>query len=188
MLEETLDDARRRMASSVAVFREDLEGFRTNQASPALVSKLSAKLNMGGSIEVLPLNQVALISVESARSLKLEPFYQDAVQPVIRAIQESDLGLNPQLNGNTVRLALPELNQERRQDILRMVRRRGEEAKVAIRNVRRDAQGMIREIQKEGEASEDECKRASKQLQSITDESIDAVSDLINAKEMQIME
>ncbi len=188
MLEETLEDAQERMDSSLRVFGDDLEGFRTNQASPALVSKLPAKLNMGGAGDVLPVNQLALISVEGVRSLRIEPFYPEAVQPVVKAIQESDLGINPQVDGHTVRLTLPELNQERRQEILRMVRRRAEDARVAIRNVRRDAQSMIRDIQREGEASEDDCKRASKTLQDLTDSSVEQVANMVDAKEIQIME
>ena len=184
MLEETLEDAKNRMESSVSVFQEDLEGFRTNQASPALVAKLSAKVDP----DVLPVNQLALISVEGQRSLKISPFYPQALNPIVRAIQESDLGINPQVDGTIVRLILPELTEERRRDILRMIGRRAEDARVAIRNVRRDAQSMIREIQKEGEAPEDDCKRASKTLQDITDQATESVANLVNAKETQIME
>lgn len=186
MLDETLEDAKQRMASSVSVFAEDLDGFRTNQASTALVDRLPAEIDMGGSVETLPINQLALVTVDDVRSIKIDPFFPEASKAVIKAIQQSDLGLNPQVNGNTIRLSLPELNQERRTQLIRLVNKRAEEARVAIRNVRRDAQSMIRELQKEGEESEDDCKRASKSLQEITDDAIDRVATLTGEKETQI--
>ena len=188
MLDETLEDAEARMASSVSVFTEDLEGFRTSQASSALVDRIQAQVDMGGSIETMPVNQVALVVVEGARSIKIDPFFPQAKQAVVKAIQQSDLGINPQVDGNTIRLILPELNQERRKELTRLVNRRAEDARVAIRNVRRDAQSMIRDLQKEGEESEDDCQRASKSLQQITDEAIERVANLVTEKEAQIMQ
>lgn len=187
MLEETLDDAESRMNSSVSVFEEDLDGFRTNQASTSLVAKMQVSVDMGGGTDTLLMNQLALIAVESARTIKIEAFYPDAASAIVRAIQTSDLGLNPRVDGQTIRLILPELTQERRQELVRMARRRAEEARVSIRNVRRDAQSMIREIQSEGEASEDECIRASKSLQDLTDNAVAQVGELLETKEGQIL-
>lgn len=188
MLDETLEDAQHRMSSSVSVFAEDLEGFRTNQASTALVDRLPAEIDMGGTTETLPVNNVALVSVDGARSIKIDPFFPEASKAVLKAIQQSDLGINPQVNGNTIRLTLPELNQERRQQLMRMVNKRAEDARIAIRNVRRDAQSMIRDLQREGEESEDDCKRASKSLQELTDNAIERVATLTGEKETQIMQ
>ena len=188
MLEETLDDAENRMNSSVSVFADDLEGYRTNQASTSLVAKMQVSVDMGGTIDTLMMNQLAMLGVESARTIKIEAFYPDAANAIVRAIQQSDLGLNPRVDGQTIRLILPELTQERRRELVRMVRRRAEDARVSIRNVRRDAQSMIREIQSEGEASEDNCKRASKTLQDLTDEAVSKVGDLVTNKETQILE
>ena len=188
MLEETLEDAQSRMNSSVSVFDDDLDGFRTNQASTSLVSKMQVTVDMGGSSDTLLMNQLALIAVEGSRTIKIEAFYPDAAAAIVRAIQTSDLGLNPRVDGQTIRLNLPDLTQERRQELVRMARRRAEDARVSIRNVRRDAQSMIREIQNEGEASEDDCKRASKSLQDITDEAVSRVGELLSAKEEQIIE
>lgn len=188
MLDETLEDAKQRMSSSVSVFAEDLEGYRTSQASTALVDRLPAEVDMGGSTETLPINNIALVSVEDTRSIKIDPFFPEASKAVIRAIQQSDLGINPQINGSTIRLTLPDLNQERRRELIRMVNRRAEDARVAIRNVRRDAQSMIRDLQREGEESEDDCKRASKSLQEMTDDAVERVATLTGEKEAQIMQ
>lgn len=188
MLDETLEDAKQRMNSSVSVFTEDLDGFRTNQASTALVDRLPAQIDMGGTVETMTINSLALVTVEDARSIKLVPFFPEASQAVVKAIQQSELGINPQVDGDTIRLRLPELNQERRQELVRLINRRAEEARVAIRNVRRDAQSMIRDLQKEGEASEDDCKRASKTLQELTDNATTEVANLVAEKESQVMQ
>ncbi len=188
MLEETLEDAESRMNSSVSVFSDDLDGYRTNQASTSLVAKMQISVDMGGATDTLMMNQLAMIAVESARTIKIEAFYPDAAAAIVRAIQQSDLGLNPRVDGQTIRLLLPDLTQERRRDLVRLVRRRAEDARVSIRNVRRDAQSMIREIQTEGEASEDDCKRASKSLQDLTDGAVRKVGGLVSNKETQILE
>ena len=188
MLDETLEDAKQRMKSSVSVFTEDLDGFRTNQASTALVDRLPAQVDMGGTVETMTINSLALVTVEDARSIKLVPFFPEASQAVVKAIQQSELGINPQVDGETIRLRLPELNQERRQELVRLINRRAEEARVAIRNVRRDAQSMIRDLQKEGEASEDDCKRASKSLQELTDNATNDVANLVAEKETQLLQ
>ncbi len=187
MLEETLEDAKSRMTSSVSVLEDDLDGYRTNQASTSLVAKMQVTVDMGGVSDVLMMNQLALISVESVRTLKIDAYYPDAANAIVRAIQASDLGLNPRVDGQTIRLILPELTRERRQELIRMVRRRAEEARVAIRNVRRDARSMIREIQSEGEAPEDDCKRASRDLQGLTDDAVGQVGDLLANKEAEIL-
>ena len=188
MLEETLEDAEDRMGSSVSVFSDDLDGYRTNQASTSLVSKMQVSVDMGGATDTLLMNQLSMIAVESARTIKIEAFYPEAAAAIVRAIQQSDLGLNPRVDGQTIRLILPELTQERRRELVRLVRRRAEDARVAIRNVRRDAQSMIRDIQNEGEASEDDCKRASKTLQELTDDAVAKVGELLTTKEAQILE
>ena len=146
MLEETLEDAESRMNSSVGAFSDDWEGYRTNQASTSLVEKMQVVVDMGGASDSLQMNQLAMLGIESSNTIKIEAFYPEAATAIVRAVQQSDLGLNPRVDGQTIRLILPELTQERRRELVRMVRRRAEDARVAIRNVRRDAQSMIREI------------------------------------------
>ncbi len=182
MLEETLDDAKERMNSSVSVFQDSLNGLRTAQASPALVDRMQVETDAG----TMMMNQVGQIGIEDQRTLVIRAYYDAVVQPITRAIQMSDIGVNPNVDGLTVRIVMPDLTQERRQELVRIARRRAEEARVAIRNVRRDAQSMIRELQNDGEESEDDCKRASRTLQEITDEAVAAVAERLNTKEEQI--
>ena len=184
MLEDTLKDAKKRMDNTVQAYERDLSGVRTNRASPGLVSNV--KVDYHGT--ELPLDQMAQISVGDSRMLVIQPWDKTAINTVAKAIQSSDLGLAPNIDGDIIRLNLPPLTEERRRDIMKMVRSRAEEAKIAVRNIRRDAIETIREIEKEGECSQDDSKRAQTRVQSLTDEATSSVDKSTSAKEAEVMQ
>jgi len=165
MLEETLSEAKNKMSDTVEVLKREMAGVRTGRASTGLVENL--KIDYFGS--EMPLNQLAQISVGDARLLVIQPWDKNAVDPIAKAIQNSDMSISPNIDGAIIRLNLPPLTEERRRDLVRTVKARGEESKVSIRSSRRDAQDTIRMIEKEGEASQDDCQRALKDLQKLTD-------------------
>ncbi len=184
MLQETLDEAKQRMSGSVEALKRDMTGVRTGRASTGLVDNL--KIDYFGS--EMPLNQLAQISVGDARLLVIQPWDKAAIDPIAKAIQNSDLSISPNIDGAIIRLNLPPLTEERRRDLVKMVKARGEDAKVSIRSARRDAQDMIRTIEKEGEASQDDCQRAQKDLQKLTDSAAGEVDSETAVKEEEVMQ
>ncbi len=184
MLQETLDEAKQRMSGSVEAFKRDMAGVRTGRASTGLVDNL--KIDYFGS--EMPLNQLAQISIGDARLLVIQPWDKNAIDPIAKAIQNSDLSIAPNIDGAIIRLNLPALTEERRKDLVKMVKARGEEAKVSIRSARRDAQDTIRMIEKEGEASQDDCQRAQKDLQKLTDDASGRVESETTTKEEEVMQ
>ena len=183
MLQETLDEAKQRMSGSVDALKREMAGVRTGRASTGLVDNL--KIDYFGS--EMPLNQLAQISVGDARLLVIQPWDKNAIDPIAKAIQNSDLSISPNIDGAIIRLNLPALTEERRRNLVKMVKTRGEEAKVSIRNTRRDAQDTIRMIEKEGEAPQDDCQRALKDLQKLTDEASSRVDSETTVKEEDVM-
>ncbi len=184
MLDETLTDAKKRMSETVDALKREMSGVRTGRAATGLVDNL--KVDYFGS--EMPLNQLAQITVGDARLLVIQPWDKNAVDPIARAIQNSDLSISPNIDGAIIRLNLPPLTEDRRRDLVRTVKARGEESKVSIRNARRDAQDTIRMIEKEGEASQDDCQRAQKQLQKLTDDAVTAIDVEAAAKEEEVMQ
>ena len=184
MLQETLDEAKQRMSGSIEALKRDMAGVRTGRASTGLVDNL--KIDYFGS--EMPLNQLAQISVGDARLLVIQPWDKNAVEPIAKAIQNSDLSIAPNIDGAIIRLNLPPLTEERRKNLVKMVKTRGEEAKVSIRSARRDAQDTIRMIDKEGEAPQDDCQRAQKDLQKLTDEASGVVDTETITKETEVMQ
>ncbi|MDA1279509.1 MAG: ribosome recycling factor [Chloroflexi bacterium] len=184
MLDETLTDAKQRMTSSVDALRRDMIGVRTGRASTGIVENI--KVDYFGT--EMPLDQLAQISVGDARMLVIQPWDKNAVQPISKAIQNSDLSIAPNIDGAIIRLDLPPLTEQRRRDIVKMIKTRGEEAKISVRNVRRDAQDMIRTIEKEGDAPRDDCQRAHKELQKLTDDSTVAIDAETSKKEEEVMQ
>lgn len=182
--DETLADARKRMDGAVQAFARDMNSVRTNRASTGLVENV--RVDYHGT--EMPLDQLAQISVGDARMVMIQPWDKTAVDAVARAIQNSDLGMAPNIDGDVIRLNIPSLTEERRKDIVRMVRKRTEEARIAIRNVRRDAQDGIRTLEKNGEISQDEAKRAQTQLQKLTDEAVGRVDSAGTSKEAEVMQ
>ncbi|HCV28688.1 MAG TPA: ribosome recycling factor [Dehalococcoidia bacterium] len=184
MTTEILEDARRRMQGAVDALDRDLAGYRTNRASPALVENIVVDYQ---GME-MPLNQLAQITVGDARMLVIQPWDPNGVQDVVRALQSAELGMNPQIDGNLIRLILPVLTEERRKDLVRQMGRRVEEAKVAARNVRRSAQDSLKTLEKDGEESQDVVRRALNTLQDHTDAAVSDMELSSKKKEEEVME
>ena len=184
MLQETLGESKQRMSDSVEAFKRDMAGVRTGRASTGLVDNL--RVDYFGN--EMPLNQLAQISVGDARLLVIQPWDKNAVDPIAKAIQNSDLSISPNIDGAIIRLNLPALTEERRRDLVKVVKARAEDAKVSIRSARRDAQDTIRMIEKEGEAAQDDCQRALKDLQKLTDDASSRVDSEMTEKEEEVMQ
>lgn len=184
MTQESLEDGRRRMDGAVNAFESDMSGVRTGRASTGLVDNV--RVDYHGT--EMPLNQIAQINVGDARLLVIQPWDRTSVRSVVRAIQMADIGLQPSVDGDLIRIVVPPLTEERRRDIVKMVNRRAEEAKVAIRNVRRDVQSRIRKMDRDGEVSQDLARRAQDDLQKLTDEAIELVDMASSDKEKEVMQ
>ncbi|MCW5579858.1 MAG: ribosome recycling factor [Luteimonas sp.] len=183
MLNEIKKDAQTRMAKSVEALRHTLVKVRTGRATTALVDHL--KVNYYGSD--MPLSQVASVAVADARSLTITPWEKQMVGAVEKAILASDLGLTPNTAGTVIRLNLPALTEERRRELSKVVHGEGEDAKVAIRNIRRDAIQQVKELLKEKAISEDDERRTETEVQKITDQAIKDVDDVVKSKEQELM-
>ncbi|MGV8941703.1 MAG: ribosome recycling factor [Lysobacter sp.] len=183
MLNEIKKDAQTRMNKSIESLRHAMTKVRTGRASTSLVDHL--KVNYYGS--EMPLGQVASIAVNDARSLTITPWEKPMVAAVEKAIINSDLGLTPNTAGTVIRINLPALTEERRRDLSKMVNGEGEDTKVAIRNIRRDANQQVKELLKEKEASEDDVRRVEDEIQKLTDAAIKEVDDVVKSKEQELM-
>ncbi len=183
-IEDFLADAKRRMDKSIEATHHEFNSIRTGRASPALLDRIT--IDYYGT--PTPLKSLASISAPEARLLVVQPFDPGAIKSIERAIQESDLGLTPSNDGKVVRLPIPALTEERRKDLVKVVRRVAEDGKVAIRNVRRDVMQHLKELVVNGEVGDDEERRAEGQVQKITDEHTKSIDDLLKVKEAEIME
>ena len=179
-----LDDARERMHKSVESTRHEFGSVRTGRASPALLDRIAVDY-YGTST---PLKQLATISAPEARLLSIQPYDKTSIQGIERAILESDIGLTPSNDGNLIRLAIPELTEERRKQLVRVVRQIAEEGRVAIRNIRRDVMHDLRELKEAGEAGSDDEHRAEQELQKVTDARVKELDELLKHKEEEILE
>jgi len=184
MLKDVINDAEERMEKTVEALQIELRTLRTGRASPALVERLQVDYYGAPT----PLNQLAGISVPEPRMLMIRPWDRSSMGLIERAILKSDLGLTPNNDGQVIRLVIPQLTEERRKDLSRMVARRVEEARVACRNIRRDAIELLRDLEKEKLISEDELYEGRDQIQKVTDEFIKQVDEIGKAKEAEIME
>ena len=184
MIKDTLREAVERMQSALDMLEEDLSGIRTGRASPALVERLTVEYYGMNT----PLIQLASISVPEPRQLLIRPFDPATLKDIERGIMASDLGLTPNSDGKVIRLTLPQLTEERRLELVRIVNNRMEETRVKIRNVRRDLIRDLREFEKEGLISEDEQERGEKELQELTDKINSKVEEIGERKEKEIME
>jgi ribosome recycling factor len=184
MLNEIRKDADSRMAKSVSALKNELSKIRTGRAHPSLLEHITVDY-YGAEV---PLNQAANITIEDARTLSVVPFDKSMVQKIEKAIMTSDLGLNPATAGVNIRVPLPALNEERRQELSKVVHSEGEQAKIAIRNIRRDANHQLKEFLKEKELTEDDVRRGESQIQELTDKYVGQVDDLVSAKERELME
>jgi ribosome recycling factor len=183
-IEDFLADAKRRMDKSIESTHHEFNSIRTGRASPALLDRIT--IDYYGS--PTPLKSLASISAPEPRLLVVQPFDPGAIKNIERAIQESDLGLTPSNDGKVVRLPIPQLTEERRKDLVKVVRRVAEDGKVAIRNVRRDVMQHLKELVVNGDVGDDEERRAEQQVQKITDEHTKSIDDLLKVKEAEIME
>ena len=184
MLDEIKKDAASRMAKSVASLQQDLTKIRTGRAHTSLLDHITVEY-YGSQV---PLNQVSNVGVEDSRTLIITPWEKDMVQPIEKAIMTSDLGLNPATAGTVIRVPLPALTEERRKDMIRLVRNEAEGGRIAIRNIRRDAMHDIKELLKEKMIGEDDERRAEGEVQDITDKHVAQVDEILAAKESELME
>ena len=184
MIDDIKKDATGRMAKSVEALGHELAKLRTGRAHPSLLDHITVSY-YGSDV---PLNQVANVNVEDARTLSITPWEQNMVAPVEKAILNSNLGLNPNTAGNIIRVPLPPLTEERRKDMTRVVRQEGEQARVAVRNIRRDANQNLKNLVKEKLISEDDERRGEEIIQKLTDQHIKEIDELLEAKEADLME
>ena len=184
MIKEALTEAESRMKGAVRAFEDDLAAIRTGRASPALVEKLT--VDYYGT--QTPLIQLATITVPEPRLLAIRPFDPATIREIERAILASDLGLTPSNDGKLIRLNIPTLTEERRHELVRIVRNRAEEARVANRNVRRDVLNDLREFEREKIISEDDLKRGEDELQTLTDHYIEQINEICKRKEKEVLE
>ncbi len=184
MVDEALVEAEQRMQGAVRSLEEDLGAVRTGRASPTLVEKLQVEY-YGTMTE---LQQLANISAPEPRLITIKPFDPGSLQDIERAILTSDLGLTPNNDGKIIRLSIPPLTEERRHELVKVVNSRAEEARVAIRNIRRDVHNYLRELEREKEISEDELHRGENRLQELTDHYIKTVNETSERKEKEVLE
>ncbi|HHH44406.1 MAG TPA: ribosome recycling factor [Gammaproteobacteria bacterium] len=184
MIEEIKDDARTRMGKSIEAMKQSLSKIRTGRAHASLLDHI--KVDYYGS--EVPLAQAANITVEDSRTLMVSPWEKAMVQVIEKAIMKSDLGLNPNTAGTSIRIPMPPLTEERRKDMVRIVRAEAEATRVAIRNIRRDANSDFKELLKEKEISEDEERHAQEDIQKLTNHFVEQVDKLLAEKESELME
>lgn len=184
MVKDALTEGESRMKGAIRALEDDLAAIRTGRASPALVERLSVEYYGTPT----PLMQLATISAPEPRLLTIRPFDPASIRDIERAIMASDLGLMPSNDGKLIRLNIPPLTEERRHDLVRVVRNRAEEGRVAVRNVRRDVLNDLREFEREKLISEDELHRAEKDLQELTDKYIEEIESIAERKEKEILE
>lgn len=184
MLDEVIQDAEKRMQGAMEALGREFNAIRTGRASPALVDRIF--VDYYGT--ATPLNQLAGVSAPEARLLVIQPWDKGSIQAIERAILESDLGLTPNSDGVVIRLQIPQLTEERRKELVKLVHQRIEEAKVSVRNVRRDAMDTVKLLQNEKEISEDDERRAEASVQELTDKYVARADELGAAKEAEVLE
>jgi ribosome recycling factor len=184
MMKDILKDASARMDQSLEHLRLELNKIRTGKATTALLD--GVKVEYYGSMT--PLSQMANVSVLDPHTLSVQPWDKSSLGPIEKAIMSADLGLNPGNNGNSITVPIPALNEERRREMVKLVKRFGEDTKIAIRNVRRDANDQLKKAEKEDHVSEDQRIKAEKDVQDLTDKHVTHVDEMLKSKEEEIME
>jgi len=183
MTGEIQSEAERRMQKSVEAVTHELAGIRSGKATPALLD--SVKVDAYG--QKMPINQLASVSVPDPKSLVVQPWDKTIITSIVKAIQISELGFNPQVEGSIIRIPVPPLSEDRRRDLAKLCKKIAEEGKVAIRNVRRDANERLKKAEKDKHISEDDQHKGSDKVQELTDKYIKKIDDLVVAKEKEIM-
>ncbi|KAA0108531.1 ribosome recycling factor [Mycolicibacterium sp. P9-22] len=184
MIDETLFDAEEKMEKAVTVARDDLSSIRTGRANPGMFSRLN--IEYYGS--PTPITQLSSINVPEARLVVIKPYEASQLKPIEDAIRNSDLGVNPSNDGNVIRISVPQLTEERRRELVKQAKSKGEDAKVSIRNIRRKAMEELARIKKDGEAGEDEVGRAEKDLDKSTGQYVTQIDELVKHKEGELLE
>jgi len=184
MTADLLGDADRRMQKAVDALKQDLNSIRAGRASSALLERIT--VDYYGT--PTPINQVASVTVPEARLLVIQPWDKKLLTDIEKAIQKSDLGINPNNDGQVIRLVIPPMSEDRRRDLVKMLHKKLDEHKVAIRNIRRDVQDKLRDREKKKEVSEDELKRSIDRLQKLTDKNIEEMDKIGKSKELEILE
>jgi ribosome recycling factor len=184
MIDEFLDDAKERMKKSVESTRNELGTIRTGRASPHLLDRLNVDYYGAAT----PLKQLAQVAATDARMLTVTPYDKSSIGAIEKAVMESDLGLTPSNDGNVIRLQIPELTEERRKELVKVVHGVAEQGRVAVRNIRRDVMHDLRELKKEGEAGSDEEHHGETELQKATDAAIGEIDTMLKGKEEEILE
>ncbi len=184
MIEETLFDAEEKMEKAVAVAKDDLSSVRTGRATPSMFSRVVVDYYDTPT----PLNQLASVSIPEARMAVIKPYDASQLKEMEKAITNSDLGLNPSNDGQIIRVIIPQLSEERRKEMVKVARGKGEDARVVLRGLRRKAMEELHRIQRDGEAGEDEVGRAEKELQQAVDRYVAQIDDLVKNKETELLE
>ena len=184
MIDEIIEDAEARMGKSVESLRGELTKIRTGRAHPSLLDHITVDYYGAQT----PLSQVANVSVEDARTLMISPWEKDMVKAIEKAIMKSDLGLNPATAGTLIRIPMPQLTEERRHDLVRVVRKEAENGRTAVRNIRRDANSDFKDLLKEKEITEDEARESEDKVQKLTNSFVAKIDEVLAKKEAELME
>ncbi|SUB76121.1 ribosome recycling factor [Peptoniphilus indolicus] len=184
MISDIKKDSEQKMSKSISVYKEDLQSIRAGRANPTLLDKIA--IDYYG--QTTPLNQIAGISAPEPRLLAIQPWDANTIPEIEKAILKSDLGITPSNDGKIVRLVIPQLTEERRKDLIKVVKKNSENAKVALRNIRRDSMEEIKKLEKSNEITEDDRKRAEDEIQKITDKYIEEVDKITKDKESELLE
>ncbi len=184
MSEYILKETKDRMDKAIASLKRDLASIRAGRANPAILDKVQVEYYGA----LTPLNQLAGITVPEARLLVIQPYDKSSMADIERAILKSDLGITPTNDGEIIRIAIPALTEERRTELVKVVKKMAEEAKVAVRNVRRDANDQLKKAEKDGDTTEDDLRRSTEEVQKATDQNIKNIDEVVANKEKEIME
>jgi ribosome recycling factor len=184
VIEETLFDAEEKMEKAVSVARDDLASIRTGRANPGMFSRINIEYYGA----MTPITQLSSINVPEARMVIIKPYEATQLRHIEDAIRNSDLGVNPSNDGNIIRISIPQLTEERRRELVKQAKSKGEDAKVSVRNIRRKAMEELARIKKDGDAGEDEVGRAEKELDKATQNYTSQVDDLVKHKEGELLE
>lgn len=184
MINEVMQDAEERMVKTLDVLRKELQSLRAGRANPAILEKVT--VDYYGT--PTPINQMANVTAPEPRLLVIQPWDKSIIPNIEKAILKSDLGLNPNSDGTVIRLAIPQLTQERRKELVKVVKKKGEEAKIGVRNIRRDANEDLKALEKSKDISEDDNKKGQEDIQKLTDKYIQDIDKVLDNKEKEIME
>ena len=184
MIDEAMFEAEEKMSKAIDVVKDDFSGIRTGRANPGMFTKLVVEYYGAPT----PLQQLASFQIPEARTVLVTPYDKSSMPAIERALRESDLGVNPNSDGTTIRLNLPQLTEERRRDYIKLARGKAEDGRISVRNIRRRAKEELDRIVKDGEAGEDEVNRAEKELEALTRRHVDEIDELLRGKEAELLE